>query len=68
MKPAWAMLEYASMRFTLVCAIARMLPRTIDTAASPHTTGAQSHASAWNATSRTRIRAANAAILVAADM
>ena len=68
MKPAWAMLEYASMRFTLVCAIARMLPTTIETAARPHTTGAQSHASAWNATSSTRISAANAATFVAADM
>ena len=45
-----------------------MLPITTEAAASPQTTGAQSHASAWNATSSTRISAANAATLVAADM
>jgi hypothetical protein len=68
MKPAWAMLEYASIRFTFVCAIARTLPSTIETAESAQSTGAQSHARAWKATSSTRINAANAATFVAADM
>ena len=32
-KPAWATDEYASIRFTFDCAMARTLPTTIDTAA-----------------------------------
>src|SRR3989442_7052461 len=68
MKPACATLEYASIRFTSDWAMARTLPTITVTAARAHTTGVQSHVSGWNATSRTRMRAKNAATLVAADM
>ena len=68
MKPAWAMLEYASIRLMSDCAIASTLPRITDAAARTQITGVQSHVSGWNATSRTRISARNAATFVAADM
>src|SRR4030042_704150 len=66
--PAWAMLEYASIRLMSVCAIANTLPTTIETAARTHSTGVQSQPSGWNATLNTRMNAANAATLRPADM
>src|SRR3989304_3022978 len=68
MNPACAMLEYASIRLTSVCAIAIRLPAAIVSAASVQTTGCQFQVSGWNDTSSTRISAANAATFVAADM
>src|SRR6266480_3116760 len=68
MNPACATLEYASIRFTSVCAVASSDPTTIDTADRTQMNGVQSHASGLNAVSNTRISAANAAIFVAADM
>ena len=68
MKPAWAMEEYASIRFTSLWAMARMLPTTMVTAASPHTIGRQSSTSGLNPTLNTRRKAPNAATLVPADM
>src|SRR5204863_118055 len=68
MNPACATLEYASIRFTSVCAIASSDPTTIETADSTQMNGVQSHASGLNAVSNTRISAANAATFVAADM
>src|SRR2546421_8808656 len=68
MKPAWATLEYASMRLMSVCAMASTEPTTIVTAAMTQMNGVQSQASGLNAVSNTRISAANAATFVAADM
>src|SRR5437764_15128451 len=68
MNPAWATLEYASIRSTSVWAIAMTEPTTIVTADRITMNGVQSQASGWNAVSNTRIRAANAATFVAADM
>src|SRR5438105_959613 len=68
MKPACATLEYASMRLTSVWAMARTAPTTMVTAESTTMNGVQSHWSGLNAVSNTRIRAANAATFVAADM
>ena len=51
-----------------VCAIARTLPATIETAARPHTIGCQSHVIGWKEMLNTRMKAANAATLVPADM
>ena len=68
MKPACATLEYASMRFTSVCAIASTLPTTIETAESAATAGRRSHCRATNATSSTRTSPTKTATLVAADM
>src|SRR5438270_127374 len=51
-----------------VWAMAMTEPTTIVTAASTTMNGVQSHASGLNAVSNTRISAANAATLVAADM
>jgi hypothetical protein len=62
------MLEYASRRLMSVCAIASRLPATIETAARIPTTGCQSHVIGWNEMLNTRMRAANAATLVPADM
>src|SRR5262245_60669880 len=62
------MLEYARSRLMSVWAIARMAPATIDSADSTQITGCQSQVTGWNATLNTRISAANAATLVAADM
>src|SRR5262245_28386428 len=67
-KPAWLMLEYASIRLMSVWAIARIAPPTIDSADSTQMTGCQSQVTGWNATLNTRMSAANAATLVAADM
>ena len=67
-KPAWLMLEYASMRLMSVWAIASTLPATIESAASAHTIGCQSQPSGWNATLNTRMNAAKAATFVPADM
>src|SRR3970040_2381357 len=68
MNPAWAMLEYASIRLMSVWATAIRLPTITVTAATPHTSGVQSHVSGWNDVSNTRMNAANAATLVPADM
>src|SRR2546430_17251791 len=68
MNPAWAIEEYASIRFTLVWAMASTLPTTIVTAATPHRKGFQSHASGDRAARNTRRNAPNAATLVPADM
>src|SRR5438046_2339712 len=68
MNPAWATLEYASIRFTSVWAMASTDPTTMVTAARTQMNGVQSHESGWKATSNTRMKAANAATLVAADM
>ena len=51
-----------------VWAMASSAPTTIVTADSTTMNGVQSHESGLNAVSNTRIRAANAATLVAADM
>jgi len=66
--PAWAMLEYASIRLMSVWAMAIRLPATMVTAAIVHTRGVQSSVSGWNDVSRTRISAANAATFVPAAM
>ena len=63
-----AMLEYASMRFTLVCASATMLPPVMVIAASTAKTAAQSSASGPSAETITRRMAANAAAFGATDM
>src|SRR5437763_16848215 len=68
MNPACATLEYASIRLTSVWAMASTEPTTMVTAARAQMNGVQSHDSGWNATSNTRMNAANAATLVAADM
>src|SRR5438093_7895884 len=68
MNPAWAMLEYANIRLMSVWAMARTDPTTMVMADSTQMNGVQSHASGLNAMSNTRISAANAATLVAADM
>src|SRR5436309_10264028 len=68
MKPAWAIEEYASMRFRFAWAIARVLPTTMVTAAITHTNGRQSCTYGWKATLNTRRNAANAATFVPADM
>src|SRR6266511_2852477 len=57
MNPAWATLEYASIRLRSVWAMARIEPITMVTAARTQMNGVQSHE-----------RAANAATFVAADM
>src|SRR3990170_5974308 len=68
MNPAWATLEYASIRFRSDCAIASTLPTTIVTAARTHMNGAHSHWSGNNATMNRRSSAANAATFVPALM
>ena len=57
----WAMLEYASMRFTFACASATTLPPVIVTAARIAKTALQSSPSGPSATIITRRIAANAA-------
>src|SRR5205823_14657523 len=68
MSPAWAMLEYASIRLKSVCAMAMTAPTTMVSADRTQRNGVQSEIRGWRPTSNTRIRAANAATLVAADM
>src|SRR4051812_653972 len=68
MNPAWATLEYASIRLMSVWDSAITDPTTMLSAASTQMNGVQSHCSGANATLNTRSSAANAATLVAADM
>src|SRR4051812_20127016 len=68
MNPAWATLEYASIRLMSVCDSAITAPTTMLNAASTQMNGVQSHCSGANATLNTRRSAANAATFVAADM
>src|SRR3954453_11012618 len=62
------MLEYASMRRTLLCTTPARTPRIIDAAASTQSTGAHSACSPPNADMNTRTNAANAAAFTPADM
>src|SRR6476660_4992677 len=62
------MLEYASIRFTFVCASATMLPPVIVMAANTAKTVDQSSASGPRAETITRRIAANAAAFGATDM
>ena len=62
------MLEYASMRFTLVCATPTTVPTIIVAAAITQTTAAQSARSGSNADRNTRANAANAAAFTPVDM
>src|SRR3954463_13511122 len=68
MNPAWATLEYASIRLMSVCDSAITAPTTMLNAASTQMNGVQSHCSGANATLNTRSSAANAATFVAADI
>ncbi len=62
------MLEYASIRFRLVCATPTTVPRIIVAAAIQATSGAQSALNGSNADRKTRANAANAAALTPVDM
>ncbi len=62
------MLEYASMRLTLLCATPTIEPTSIVATAMPHSTGAQSARTASNADRNTRTNAANAAAFTPVDM
>src|SRR6201986_694868 len=62
------MLEYASMRFTLVCATPTTVPRIIVDAAIAHTTMLHWPCSGSNADRNTRANAANAAAFTPVDM
>src|SRR5688572_20994830 len=66
--PPCAMLEYASMRFRLLCATPTTVPRIIVAAATQATSGAQSVLKGSNAERNTRVKAANAATLTPVDM
>src|SRR5262249_60875136 len=66
--PAWAMLEYASMRRTFRCTTPAATPSSIDSADNPHTTGAHCGCNPPKADMNTRTNAANAAALTPADM
>src|SRR5689334_1244129 len=62
------MLEYASMRFRLLCATPTTVPRIIVAAASHQMIGAQSALNGSSAERNTRANAANAAALTPVDM
>src|SRR5690349_16671544 len=62
------MLEYASMRFTLVCATPTTVPMIIVAAATTHRTGLQSGCIDSNEVRNTRANAANAAAFTPVDM
>ena len=62
------MLEYASIRFRLLCATPTTVPRIIVAAASSQMIGAQSALNGSNADRNTRAKAANAAALTPVDM
>ncbi len=62
------MLEYASIRFTLLCATPTTVPRIIVNAASAATIGAQSARNGSKADRNTRANAAKAAALTPVDM
>src|SRR3954447_20870761 len=68
MNPAWLIDEYASIRFTSVCATARTEPTIIVATASAYTYGCQSALYASNVTTNTRSRPANAAAFTAEAM
>ena len=63
MKPIWAMVEYASMRLMLVCAIAARLPSSIDATESTTSICCQSSASPDIPSTSRRIVIAKAASL-----
>src|SRR4026207_1752276 len=66
--PAWAMLEYASIRLTFVCTTPTTVPTIIVIAAITESIGIQG---AWSGSSgdrNTRANAANAAALTPVDM
>ena len=56
------MVEYASMRFKLVCAMAAMLPIAIDSIAISTSIGCQSETRPPKPSTKSRITNANAAI------
>src|SRR5690349_501327 len=62
------MLEYASIRFTFVCATPTIDPTIIVAAAMTQTSDAHSRTSGANAAANTRTNAANAAALTPVDM
>ena len=62
------MLEYASMRFRLLCATPTTVPSTIVAIAMSATTGAHSPLNGSNAERNTRANAANAAAFTPVDM
>src|SRR5687767_15964462 len=62
------MLEYASMRFRLLCATPTTVPRIIVAAAMTATTGAQSARNGSKEERNTRANDANAAALTPVDM
>ena len=62
------MLEYASMRFRLVCDTPTTVPTTIVSTAMPHSTGAQSATIGASAERNTRAKAATAAAFTPVDM
>src|SRR5581483_2686659 len=62
------MLEYASMRLTLVCVTPTNVPRIIVAAATTQSTALQSPRSGSNAARKTRANAANAAAFTPVDM
>src|SRR5918994_5192827 len=66
--PPCAMLEYASMRFRLVCATPTTVPTIIVAAAIHHSTGAHSAIIGSRPLRNTRTNAATAAALTPVDM
>src|SRR5689334_17069886 len=71
--PACAMEEYASMRFTLFCTSAPMLPKVIESAAEIHTSQNHGGSAEWKtfaetAANKMRSRTAKAAALGPVDM
>ena len=62
------MLEYASIRLTLVCATPTTVPMIIVAAAMPQTSRLHSSRSGSNADRNTRTKAAKAAALTPVDM
>src|SRR5438067_13137625 len=68
MNPAWAIEEYANIRFTSSWAMASTDPATTVTAATTASIGRHVVASGATATSNTRRNAANAATFVRAPM
>ena len=63
MKPIWAIVEYASIRFRFVCAIAARLPSSIDASESSTSICCQSIARPIIPSTRRRIVIAKAASL-----
>ncbi len=68
MYPAWAMLEYASMRFTFCCASASTLPTVMVSAAMTQSSIDQSACRPANPCRKTRTKAAKPAALTATAM